>query len=265
VPFVADVQRDAEEEAERFRDLDMEEVARLLSAAARVPHLLRFCILSLNTLARPDAVLDLGPQQVDLKRRLIKLNPDGRKQTKKYRPVVPISDTLLPWVQSCDGSHFVLYARRPVSSVKKAFKKAVVGADLGNATAYCLRHTMATELRSRGVPEWEVKGMLGHKDKAARTTERYAKFRPDYMSQAVKAIDAYFEELRAEFSDLLSDVFTNQVRASCVLVPKLGFPQSLEKTGGRDWDRTSDPCDVNALRYHLPWVTQRRITLTLSL
>ena len=53
-------------------------------------------MISLNTLARPDAVLDLSPAQVDFKRRLIKLNPDGRKQTKKYRPVVPISETLLP-------------------------------------------------------------------------------------------------------------------------------------------------------------------------
>ena len=69
----------------------------------KVPHLLRFCIISLNTLARPDAVLDLSPMQVDIKRRLIKLNPDGRRQTKKYRPVVPISETLLPWMEQCDG------------------------------------------------------------------------------------------------------------------------------------------------------------------
>ena len=61
-------------------------------------------MISLNTLARPDAVLDLGPAQVDIKRRLIKLNPDGRKQTKKYRPVVPISETLLPWLEQCDGT-----------------------------------------------------------------------------------------------------------------------------------------------------------------
>ena len=75
VPFIADVERDPEQEAERFRDLRMEEVARLLRSAAAIPHLLTFCIISLNTLARPDAVLDLSPAQVDVKRRLIKLRP----------------------------------------------------------------------------------------------------------------------------------------------------------------------------------------------
>ena len=163
VPFIADVKRDPEQEVERFRDLDMDEVARLLREAAAVPHLLSFCMISLNTLARPDAVLDLSPAQVDIKRRLIKLNPEGRNQTKKYRPVVPISDTLLPWVEQCEGTHYVLYNGKPVASVKKSFSQAVAGAGLKDVSPYCLRHTMATELRARGVSEWEAMGMLGHR------------------------------------------------------------------------------------------------------
>jgi integrase len=226
VPFIADVKRDLEHEAERFRELDVEEVVRLLAAAARVPHLLTFCMISLNTLARPDAVLDLGPAQVDLKRRLIKLNPDGRKQTKKYRPVVPISETLLPWLQQSDGSHYVLHNGKPVASIKKSFAKAAGDAGVKDVSPYCLRHTMGTELRARGVPEWEAKGLMGHKSEAARTTERYARFRPDHLGQAVRAIDAYFTDLRAA-SGALSDSIFNPVRASSVLVPKLGFPQSL--------------------------------------
>ena len=35
---------------------------------------------------------------------------------------------------------------------------------------------MATELRKRGVPWPEIQGMLGHKDKAARIAEKYAKY-----------------------------------------------------------------------------------------
>jgi integrase len=225
VPFIADVERDPEQEAERFRDLSMDEVARLLRAAAATPHLLTFCMISLNTLARPDAVLDLSPAQVDVQRRLIKLNPEGRKQTKKYRPVVPISMTLLPWLERCDGPRYVLFHGNPVASVKKSFAKAVTVAGLSDVSPYCLRHTMATELRARGVSEWEAMGMLGHKS-AARTTERYAKFRPDYLSGAVRAIDTYFTDLRAAFGDL-SDPILNLLRATSVLVPKLEIPQTL--------------------------------------
>jgi integrase len=228
IPFIMDVQRDPEAEAERYRDLDPEEVARLLSASARIAHLLMFDMLSLNTMARPDAVLDLGPVQVDLGRRLIALNPKGRKHTKKYRPVVPISNALLPWVTSADGSHFVMFNGKPVSDIKKSFKQAVKEAGLSRVTPYCLRHTMATELRTRGVPEWELQGMLGHKSPNARTTERYAKFRPDYLSEAVEAIDNYFAELKADFASLLGPVL-NPVRASSVLVPKLRFPQVVER------------------------------------
>jgi integrase len=204
------VKRDPEQEAERFRDLDMDEVARLLREAAAVPHLLSFCMISLNTLARPDAVLDLSPAQVDIK--------------------FPISDTLLPWVEQCEGTNYVLYHGKPVASVKKSFGKAVVGAGLKDVSPYCLRHTMATELRARGVSEWEAMGMLGHKS-PARTTERYAKFRPDYPSGAARAIDAYFTDLGAAFGDL-SDLIFNPVRASSVLVPKHSFPQSLGNVVG---------------------------------
>ena len=249
VPFIIDVKRDPDEEAERFRDLSMEEVARLLAAAARVPHLLRFCLISLNTLARPDAVLDLGPEQVNMVKRQISLNPKGRRQTKKYRPVVPISDTLFPWLKDCEGARYVLYRGKPVASIKRSFANAVAEAELTEVTPYCLRHTMGVELCARDVPEWEAMGMMGHKSKAARTTERYARFRPDYRSRAVRAIDAYFADLKSEFGQLLSDRIFNPVRATSVLVPKLGFPQSLGKDGGRYWDRTSDPYDVNVVLY----------------
>jgi hypothetical protein len=67
---------------------------------------------------------------------------------------------------------------------------------------------------------------MGHKSQAARTTERYARYRPDYLSEGVRAIDAYFTDLRAA-AGALSNLIFNPVRASSVLAPKLGFPQSL--------------------------------------
>ena len=64
---------------------------------------------------------------------------------------------------------------------------------------------------------WEVAGMMGHSS-GYKTTERYAKYGPDYLSGAVKALDAFFVELWAALHGREPDVF--RVRASCVPVKK---------------------------------------------
>jgi len=61
---------------------------------------------------------------------------------------------------------------------------------------YSIRHTMAKELRKRGVPPWELQGMLGHKAGEFRTTEVYAKHDPSYMGKARQAIDNIMKEIQ---------------------------------------------------------------------
>jgi hypothetical protein len=55
---------------------------------------------------------------------------------------------------------------------------------------------MATHLRTENVPEAEIQGFLGHKAYSGKT-EVYARYRPDYLGQAVTAIDGYMSALRA--------------------------------------------------------------------
>ncbi len=47
----------------------------------------------------------------------------------------------------------------------------------------------------RGVPPWEVAGLLGHRVPGVRTTERYAHYDPSYLGQAEAAIDAWMDEI----------------------------------------------------------------------
>jgi site-specific recombinase XerD len=69
-------------------------------------------------------------------------------------------------------------------------------ADLpGDTVPKVIRHTMATHLRASGVPEAEIQGFLGHKAYSGKT-EVYARYRPDYLGQAVTAIDGYMAALR---------------------------------------------------------------------
>lgn len=171
----------------------IEQVAALFNADPP-PHVFMTMMMLLNTLSRPGALFDCRPSQADFAHRLLDLNPPGRKQTKKRRPVVPITDTLLPWLKAyAEQAYFIEWNGKRVLSIKNAWRKMAKRAGVA-CDPYTLRHAMATELRKRDVPEWEVQGMLGHR--TAGTSERYAKFSPDYMGKASSAIDAYFHELQ---------------------------------------------------------------------
>jgi len=186
--------------------------ALIMAALDYQPHMVLFILISLNTLARPEAVLELAPQQTDHNARLIDLNPPGRARTKKGRPIVPMTDTIFPFLTSETPEDeteeeyqgrmerpFILWHGKPVKSIKRAFAKLVKTANLPEGTTpYSLRHTMARELRTRGVPWEEIQGMLGHKirlDDSSSATEAYAEYDPNYLSLGRKAIDALFKEL----------------------------------------------------------------------
>lgn len=115
MPYVAPIQPGLP----RDRILSMGEVMALLEAVEH-NHLLMFVLVALNTLARPEAVRELTVFQIDFEHRLIDLNPRGRRQTKKYRPVVPITETLLPWLRSASSEYVVNWFGRPISGVRIA-------------------------------------------------------------------------------------------------------------------------------------------------
>lgn len=182
---------------QRDRILSIEQVAALFNADPP-EHIWMFLLLLVGTLARPTALLELRPHQIDFDNRLIRLNPPGREQTKKRRPTVPLVDTLLPWLMAADKRAFVVqpYKRqmRPIRSVKTTWRKLRKRAGLpGDVVPTSIRHAVATELRRRGVPRWEIEGFLGHSSDS--TSEIYAKYAPDYLGTAAAAIDAYFAEL----------------------------------------------------------------------
>ena len=88
----------------------------------------------------------------------------------------------------------VQYRGLPVKSLKTAWGKVRKQAGFdADVTLYSFRHTLARHMRAQGVPAWEVAAQLGHK--IAGTTDRYAPFSPDFLSNAVAAIDRFLEEV----------------------------------------------------------------------
>ena len=228
--------------------LNMDEAAALFDACQE-PHILMFLMLAFNTLSRPVALLELEKSQVDFEGRLIGLNPPGRKQTKKYRPTVPITDTLLPWLEEAEQGPLVAYWGRPIKSVRRGFNAVRDAAGLSKEVSpYAIRHTMAIELRKRSVPPWEVQGILGHKAGGYGTTEIYAKYDPDYLSKSAEAIDDYMKEISQRVKRPLDPTRLKELRLSCVRVTDkstmpgktkpLGFPRGFDGGAGRD--RTDD-------------------------
>lgn len=175
----------------RERVLTVEE-SRALWKVAKKPHEQMFLALAFGLLARPEAILELKREYADLERRILAQNPPGRKQTRKYRPTVPIPDFLLPMISAAPDGHLVRWKGQPIDSFKTAFRRMRRDAGLGqDVVAKTIRHTVATYLRSRGVPEAEIQGYLGHRAYSGKT-ETYAKYRPEYLGAARVAVDEYW-------------------------------------------------------------------------
>lgn len=185
-----------------------DELVRWLNAIAEKPTLLTYTMIRLNTCCRGDAALDLQPFQIDFDARVARLNPPGRQQTKKYRPVVPLTNTLAAFLRDAKATPYYVRSHRRDSrlgDIKKAWGTARAAANLpAHFQPKILRHTVASELRKRGVPGWEVSALIGHsRGEAQATTAVYAKFDPAWMTASRTALDAWMADLASDVPALL--------------------------------------------------------------
>jgi hypothetical protein len=158
--------------------------------------LLRFLRISVATWCRPDAAHDVS---TDPKRdqwlsyaRLLKLNPKGRTQTRKYRPALPIGDRMAGLLDECDGYYI------GVSSVKQAIDSMLDALGLpreGETGMKLIRRSMATLARRRLGEEFWAQGeiMLGHRK--ASSSDVYALFEPGQLGRALAVTNQIIEEI----------------------------------------------------------------------
>jgi hypothetical protein len=85
-----------------------------------------FLVNSLTTMARPDAIFDIS---ITPKRRqcwpgseTIDLNPAGREQTKRFRPVLSALPLLADWLNSINNPErwLVAHKQQPIMLINKA-------------------------------------------------------------------------------------------------------------------------------------------------
>jgi integrase len=152
----------------RFEPTD-EELARLLRQ--ELPRdFRRWILLSMGTLGRPSALLELTPVERDRKNGLIALNPEGRRQNKKFRPTVLEPKTLAALLNEWEGAdtqamrpheRYCLYTSK--DSVDSAISRACAAdkANLPMLSSYSFRHRGTTVLRNAKVPKEQIDFQLG--------------------------------------------------------------------------------------------------------
>jgi integrase len=230
-PFVQDVAT-ADDRAGRQpkgRPLTEAEMARLLDAI-EPDHLWRFAVIALCTMARPDAILDLTAGQIDAAGGYVRLNPPGRRQTKKRRAIVPLAPTLAAWLATWrpqPGETLVQHRGLPVASIKTAWRiaraqawppsedqlqaqpPALTPADRrarlfvcsptgAGVNPYSLRHTLGRALRANHVPGDQIALMLGHVVPGENAvTGTYSPHDPGYCADAMAALERYLARVDA--------------------------------------------------------------------
>jgi integrase len=229
-PFIADVPPQDKAPA-RDRVLTFEEIAKIMDACVGRPdreHLVRFMVIELGTAGRPEAVLALTDENVDLKRGLIDPTQPGKVHTRKRRVVVPIARHVLPWVSNVKGKLIKYrvpiakknrvpngpeFFERETKSIKTVWNSVCEQVGVKGATPKTLRHTMLTWLAVRGVPYEQRMALGGHAPKGT-TARNYEHLTPDYLRGAIREVDAFFDELSKHTSAHLRYANDTEIEAA---------------------------------------------------
>ena len=170
----------------------------------------RYVIIALNTAARNEAIFDLRVDgQVDFNSGTIDLNPPGRRQTKKRRPVIRLTTGLAAWLDHWGDDRPIRQYQDTVEKRLNAMGKDLQPRDqdgrllaplsMPDMTCYTLRHFIATNMRRAGieVSREQRSKWLGHVvAEGSRTTDWYEKFDPDYLEDPMRATEMIIQKLQ---------------------------------------------------------------------
>lgn len=183
------------DDTRRDRPLTDDELKQLISACKTTSDL-RYVQLAILTGARPNAILGLTKAQFDFEHHILRLLPFGEKQVKqKPKPTIPMPKALESLAKTWEDGFVVHSDQNERLNTHKYLWERISKSLPDDIVAYDIRHTVATELRRQGVPEWDISGYLGHQGPGAKTTSRYAHYRPEFMRAAADAIDRFWERI----------------------------------------------------------------------
>jgi hypothetical protein len=171
----------------------VEQLGAVVAYASYDIEALRWVLGMIATGCRPNAVLawDVAAQWPE-RGPNFDTQPKAWPVSKKRNAVVPVIPEFRPWLEAwADAPH------PRVGSRKTWWRTMRDALDLDAAfVPKTIRHTIATELRSRGVPLDEIAGLLGHIGER-RITQGYAKYDPSRLPHAKQQLSAIWREVCA--------------------------------------------------------------------
>lgn len=180
-----------------------EELARLLRAGIPTD-LRRWLLNAMATGGRPEAVLELTPSARQRSLGLIDLNPEGRRQNKKYRPTVRELGCQKRWFNEWEAEATKLAVQGDISLARYCSYASVDSLDTAlrrwrlkpevnvpKISVYSIRHRAASVMRAARVPSDQISYQLGRRRPSERSTRGYGEYGPDYLADAAAALEAW--------------------------------------------------------------------------
>ena len=181
------------EDNARDRILSNDEQRRLLTHLP--PHAGQIVRFTLLTGMRAGEVFNLTWDRVDLKRRIIQLEPEDTKNSEPR--VIYLNDELLGImhetgkVRGLGHNRVFTYKGQPIASIKTCFSRASRLAEIDNLRFHDLRHTFNTRMRKAGVDQSVIMKLTGHK-----TPSMFQRYNTIDLADAQQAYQKLEELLR---------------------------------------------------------------------
>lgn len=168
------------------------------------------CLLSLIASgSRQKALVDLVmPTQIKFDYGVMDLNPVGRKQTKKFRPIIPMARTFAQWLTSwqplTSQGHLLGAAGAPLESTRAVFKWLRRRTGIA-CSAQVIRHTVASWLAARVPAGWERDQFMGwRRSEGSAMASVYSHYDPKYLRNCSDVVQLLLEAIAGHMvGDLL--------------------------------------------------------------
>lgn len=179
---------------------NLQELAALFNASAGTPRWWKYMNLSTHA-PRPMTIIEATWLQMDLSdddAPRWKLNPPGKRLTKKRRPRIPLCPSLAAELRAWPRDHTRVVTNGKGSAAKThlLFKRIKMAAGITRGSAMTMRKTIRTWLAVNGVPEAIADWFVGHADEGSVTGAFYKAKLPEYMAAAVAALEKLYDALR---------------------------------------------------------------------